>query len=168
MTSGPDHVDRIQAEWRRERPDIDASPQGVFGRLFRLTAALSAQIVAVYESHGLTEGEFDVLCALRRAGAPYERQPAELARTTMITTGGLTKRLDRLEAAGLVERAPATSGDGRAKTARLTAAGLSVIDAAFTDHMANEVRLIALLEPEDRAALEKALRNWSAVLDGNS
>lgn len=86
----------------------------------------------------------------------------------MITTGGLTKRLDRLEAAGLVERAPSSSGDGRAKMARLTETGLRVIDAAFTDHMANESRLIALLGSGDQASLEKALRSWASALDAEA
>lgn len=156
-----DRVDLIQAEWRRERPDIDVTPQGLLGRLHRLAALLTTELVAVYDQHGLSEGEFDVLCALRRAGAPYERRPAELARTTMITTGGLTKRLDRLEEAGLVERVPSATGDGRAKTARLTAAGLRVIDTAFTDHMANEARLVGVLDPASRRTLEAILRAWS-------
>ena len=93
----PDHVDRIVAEWRRERPDLDVAPQGILGRLHRVAGQLTRELVTVFERHGLTEGEFDVLCALRRVGEPFARQPAELARHTMITTGGLTKRLDRLE-----------------------------------------------------------------------
>ena len=82
---------------RRERPDLDVAPQGILGRLHRVAGQLTRELVTVFERHGLTEGEFDVLCALRRVGEPFARQPAELARHTMITTGGLTKRLDALD-----------------------------------------------------------------------
>jgi DNA-binding MarR family transcriptional regulator len=153
-------VDRIQDEWRRERPDVDVSPQGIIGRLHRLAAALTEEIVPVFARYGLSEGEFDVMCALRRAGHPYERHPAQLARSTMVTTGGLTKRLDRLEVAGLVERSRPSHGDGRLKVARLTPAGRELIDSAFTEHMANEARLVARLSPGDRTDLERILRSW--------
>lgn len=162
-----DRVDRIQAEWSRERPDVDVRPQAVIGRLHRLAATLTDRIVTVHRQHGLTEGEFDVLCALRRAGEPYARQPAELARTTMITTGGLTKRLDALEGKGFVVREASgrAGGDGRSKVARLTAGGRRVIDEAFSAHMANEAGLVALLADEDFAALERILRSWHQALE---
>ncbi|MYT26513.1 hypothetical protein GTW69_40685, partial [Streptomyces sp. SID7760] len=89
-----DHVARIQAEWARERPDLDVSPQGVIGRLHRLGLLLTDRLCLVYRRYGLSEGEFDVLAALRRAGAPYERAPGELAVHTMVTTGAMTKRID--------------------------------------------------------------------------
>src|ERR1700712_5502178 len=100
MSEHLDHVARIQLEWQRERPDLDVSPQGVIGRLHRLAGHLTEELTAVYREHGLTEGEFDVLAALRRAGAPYERAPHELAEHTMVTTGAMTKRVDRLVEAG--------------------------------------------------------------------
>src|SRR5690606_34230077 len=87
METAPDHVARIIDAWRRERPDLDPAPQGIIGRLHRLAAALTEQLVAVYRSHGLGEGEFDVLATLRRAGSPFERQPSELAHHTMVTSG---------------------------------------------------------------------------------
>ena len=136
MSDAPDRVARIQAEWARERPDLDVSPQGVIGRLHRLAARLTEELVPVYTAHGLTEGEFDVLAALRRAGAPFERAPGELARFTMVTTGAMTKRVDRLEEAGLVARR-ASEVDGRGKVVALTPAGQQLIDAAFTEHIAN-------------------------------
>src|SRR6478736_8490135 len=136
-----DHVARIQEEWHRERPDLDVSPQGVLGRLHRVAARLTDELTAVYAEHGLGEGDFDVLATLRRAGPPYERTPGELAEHTMITTGGMTKRLDRLERAGLVARR-AAEGDGRGRVVALTPAGRAAIDAAFADHMANEARLV--------------------------
>lgn len=154
-----DHVTRIQSEWHRERPDLDVSPQGVLGRLHRLARFLTEELVAVYERYGLSEGEFDVLCALRRSGEPYRRQPADLARTTMITTGAATKRLDRLEARGLLRRDP-DPADARAKVVSLTPAGRELIDAAFTEHMRNEARLVGRLSARDRADLERVLTTW--------
>lgn len=170
MATLPDRVDAIQAEWGRERPDLDVAPQGIIGRLHRLAAALTTELVAVYAEHGLTEGDFDVLATLRRAGPPYARRPADLARTTMITTGGLTKRIDRLEREGLVHRAtpPDESADGRAKLVSLTREGKRRIDAAFTDHMANEARLLGEVPPEDRATLERILRQWLAMHEPGS
>lgn len=157
-----DQVDQIQDEWRRERPDVDVAPQGIIGRLHRLAAALTAELEAVYASHGLAEIDFDLLCTLRRAGEPYARRPAELARSTMITTGGISKRLDRLEAAGLVTRTRPEDGDGRATQVQLTSEGQRRIDAAFTDHMNNERRLLDQLDAEDQATLEHLLRTWLA------
>lgn len=160
-----DRVDGIQSEWKRERPDLDVSPQGPIGRLHRVAAALTGELVRVYARHGLSEGEFDVLATLRRAGAPYERAPGELAAHTMVTTGAMTKRIDRLVDAGLVLRGPG-AGDGRRRVVSLTERGRDVIDTAFEEHMANESRLVALLAPEDRAALEPVLRRWLRALDG--
>lgn len=158
----PDHVSRVQAEWQRERPDLDVTPIGVIGRLHRLAAALTAELVAVHERHGLSEGEFDVLAALRRAGPPYARTAGELAAYTMVTTGGLTKRVDRLEAAGLVTRRR-SADDGRGRVIALTRAGKRVIDAAFADHLRNERRLLAQLSERDAAQLERILTRWLAV-----
>lgn len=158
----PDQVDRIQAEWRRERPDVDVAPQGVLGRLHRLAGRLTTELVAVYAQHGLSEGEFDLLCALRRAGRPFARQPADLARSTMVTSGGTTKRIDRLEAAGLVQRVGPVDGDRRSTLVQLTDAGQELIDRAFEAHMANEARLVGQLAPQDRADLERILRGWLA------
>jgi DNA-binding MarR family transcriptional regulator len=152
-------VARIQAEWARERPDLDVTPQGVIGRLHRLAAALTQELVTVYRRHGLGEGEFDVLAALRRAGAPYERAPGELAQFTMVTTGAMTKRLDRLVEAGLVTRRTSET-DARARVVALTAEGLAVIDAAFTEHMANEHRLLEGLSRDEIRLLEGLLTNW--------
>ena len=156
-----DRVARIQEEWRRERPDLDVTPQGVIGRLHRLAAHLTDELVAVYRAHGLAEGDFDVLATLRRAGAPYERTAGELAEWTMITTGGMTKRLDRLESAGLVTRR-ADEKDSRSRVIALTARGREVIDAAFADHVANERRLLDLVPELDREPLETVLRAWLA------
>ncbi|GAA3438718.1 MarR family transcriptional regulator [Kutzneria kofuensis] len=159
-----DHVARIQAEWHRERPDLDVSPQGVIGRLHRVGALLTDQLNTVYQRFGLSEGEFDVLAALRRAGEPFERAPGELAAFTMVTTGAMTKRLDRLEAAGLLTRRPSQS-DGRARVVALTPAGRALIDEAFTAHMRNERRLLADLSPAEAEQLEELLTTWLARLE---
>lgn len=164
--SGPpqDRVAAIQAQWRRERPDVDVSPQGVIGRLHRLADHLRDELVAVYADYGLGEGEFDVLATLRRAGAPYELAPTDLARHTMVTTGAMTKRIDRLEASGHVSRRR-TDADGRARAVRLTDEGRRLIDEAFTAHMRNEHRLVADLSPDDRRDLETLLARWLAAYD---
>ena len=154
-----DHVDLVQQQWARERPDLDVSPIGVIGRLHRLAGHLTEQLCVVYRRHGLGEGEFDVLATLRRSGAPYEYAPGALAASTMVTTGAMTKRLDRLERDGLVTRRPSAS-DGRGRVVALTDAGRTVIDAAFADHMRNERRLLAELAPADAAALQALLTGW--------
>ena len=160
----PDRLDLIGDAWRRERPDLDVSPQQVVGRLHRVAHHLTDELVAVYAQHGLTEGEFDVLATLRRAGPPYERTPGDLAAHTLVTSGGMTKRIDRLERAGLVSRR-ASETDARSRVVALTQRGREVIDAAFTAHMANERRLLDALDPADAAALERILRTWLGALE---
>ncbi|MFI8529304.1 MarR family winged helix-turn-helix transcriptional regulator [Streptomyces aquilus] len=160
----PDRVARIQADWRRERPDLDVGPQGVIGRLHRLAGRLTEELVLVYGRHGLGEGEFDVLCALRRAGEPYERAPGELAAHTMVTTGAMTKRIDRLERAGLVTRRR-SSDDQRGRIVALTRPGRELIDRAFTDHIRNERRLLDLLTPAEAETLEELLTTWLGRLE---
>lgn len=154
-----DAVAVIQAQWARERPDVDTTPVGVIGRLHRLAAALTRELEVVFEAHGLCEGDFDVLATLRRSGS--DRTAGELAAATMVTSGGLTKRLDRLERAGLVVRRT-SDRDGRGRVVSLTGAGRELIDAAWSDHMANEHRLLAQLDPRDAAELERILRTWLA------
>lgn len=160
-----DHVDRIQEQWRTERPDLDPAPQGVIGRLHRLAAHLHDELVTVYRQHGLGEGDFDVLASLRRAGEPYGLPAGELAEHTMITTGGMSKRLDRLEQAGLIARR-VDADDARVRRVALTERGRAVIDAAFGDHLRNEARLLAELPASDRHALERILRDWLVRVEG--
>ncbi|TDW21481.1 DNA-binding MarR family transcriptional regulator [Kribbella kalugense] len=159
-----DHVARIQAEWRAERPDVDTGPQGVIGRLHRIANHLTGELTLLYSQYGLSEGEFDVLAALRRAGSPYERAPGEIALHTMVTTGAVTKRVDRLEEAGLVQRRR-SADDGRGRVVRLTPAGRRLIDKAFTAHMANEHRLLEPLTAAQQAQLEKLLTAWLEHLE---
>ena len=101
-----DGVDVILEQWRRERPELDPSPIGVIGRISRLARELEQRLEAVYRAHGLEPGWHDVLATLRRTGPPYQLRPTDFAGTLMLTSSGTTKRLDRLEQAGLITRAP--------------------------------------------------------------
>ncbi|GAA2531289.1 MarR family transcriptional regulator [Microbacterium mitrae] len=157
----PDQVDAIVAAWRRERPDTDPSPQGIVGRLHRIAGLLDDALDENFRHFDLSQGEFDVLATLRRAGAPYERTAGELAEHTMITTGGLSKRIDRLEARGLIIRT-IDSVDTRRRNIRLSSEGLALVDEAFTAHLALEHRLIqGIADPEAFAA---TLRAWGNAL----
>jgi DNA-binding MarR family transcriptional regulator len=152
-----DHVDRILAEWRRERPDLDVDPLGLLGRLFRAAALADAALSEQLGEHDLQPGWFDLLAALRRAGAPYELNPTQLMRATLLSSGGMTKRLDRLAAAGLVERRPDPS-DRRGTLVRLTRRGKTAIDSAVVPHLANEERLLQPLTRDERRQLDRLLR----------
>ena len=151
-----DHVSTVHEQWRAERPDLDTTPVLVIGRIHRIAAALTPELTAVYARFGLGEGEFDVLATLRRQGEPFTLTPGELSEKTMVTSGAVSKRLDRLEARGLVERRTA-AGDGRSRTVHLTAAGRRLIDEAMDAHMDNEHRLLAALPARDRDALARLL-----------
>lgn len=163
----PDHdaVDRITEQWARERPDLDTRPMGVIGRLHRVGALLDARLRSVFAEAGLGNGDFDVLATLRRAGAPYVLSPSEISASSMVTTGAVTKRVDRLLALGLVERR-ADEGDGRSRPVGLTTAGLSLVDRLVEQHLANEDRLLRALEPADRTRLTGLLRSLLLDLEG--
>lgn len=167
MAEASDHVAWIQRQWQRERPDLNVWPQAVVGRIHRIAGHLTDQLTPVYAAHGLAEGEFDVLASLRRLGEPFECAPSELAGYTMVTTGAMTKRLDKLVEAGLVTRRT-VAGDGRRRVVALTPHGRQVIDAAFTDHIANERRLVAELDPSDAVELERILTKWLQRYEGDS
>ena len=158
-----DHVNTVVGQWAAERPELDASPLLVIGRIHRIALALTPELVKVYARHGLGEGDFDVLATLRRQGTPYALTPGELGERTMVTSGAVTKRVDRLAAKGLVERRASTT-DGRSRTVVLTAEGHRVIDAAMDEHVANEARLLEGLEPEERAALGDLLGRLATTL----
>ena len=96
-----DRVDQILAEWARERPDLDASPIGVIGRVSRAARYLERELETTFRRHGLDNGTYDVLATLRRSGAPYELSASALADATMIARSSMTSRIDRLEARGL-------------------------------------------------------------------
>lgn len=152
-----DHIDSLQAQWRWELPDVDTRGMAVIGRARRITLSLRAEIEAVFARHGLDAGEFDVISTLRRAGPPYRLTPTELYRTLMISSGGLTARLNRLEAAGLIGRDQA-SGDRRSFLVQLTDEGARIAEAAFREDMALENRMLESLSPGEQRQLAELLR----------
>jgi DNA-binding MarR family transcriptional regulator len=158
-----DHAEHVVEQWRRERPDLDASPILVIGRLHRVALALTAELVRVYAAHGLGEGDFDVLATLRRSGPPYELTPSQLVDQTMVTSGAVSKRLDRLEESGLVERRVA-GGDRRSRIVVLTAAGHALTERAVPEHLANEARLLEPLTAAEQATLARLLGRLGAAL----
>ena len=160
----PDHIDWILAQWRRERPELATAPMGTVGRLFRVTARAEALLGEGLAPFGLQPGWFDLLAALRRAGPPYELTPTDLMRATMLSSGGITKLLDRLAAAGLVERRPDPS-DRRGTLVGLTREGRTVIDEAVEAHLDNEDRLLRSLTRAERRTLDGLLRTLLAGLE---
>lgn len=163
----PDHLDDIVAQWRRERPDLDTEPLGLVGRLLRVAQLADETLAAGLVGHDLQSGWFDLLAALRRAGRPYELNPTQLMRATMLSSGGMTKRLDRLAEAGLVER-KADPADRRGILVGLTSRGKAVVDRAVEVHVANEERLLRSLGPADRRAFDGVLRKLLADLERSS
>ncbi len=160
-----DVVDQLVDLWRAARPDLPLDAMATIGRLGRLNGLLRIAIEAELGRHGLSVGEFDVLAALRRAGAPHVARPVDVARSLMLTPAGLTSRMDRLEGAHLVARVP-DPDDRRSMLVQLTDHGLEVIDRAVTDHVANEERLLEGLDRAERATLDQLLRRLLAGLAG--
>ncbi len=153
----PDYIDTYIAEWRRERPDLDATPMGIIARIGRLSRLFDAALLVVFSRYGVTSGEFEVLTALRRAGRPYQLSPSELARAMLLSAGAMTNRIDRLVEAGLVERTDDPQ-DRRGAPVRLTPRGLSLIDQAIGDHFANEQQLLVVLADDEQEQLAALLR----------
>ena len=152
-----DEVDVLVSAWRRERPDLDVGPLEVLSRVSRLARHLDLARREAFAAHGLEPWEFDVLAALRREGAPYALSPGRLLQVTLVTSGTMTNRIDRLEAKGLVERVP-DPDDGRSVRVLLTEAGRTRVDDALTDLLAHERRILAALAAADRAKLADLLR----------
>ncbi len=152
-----DEVDRIVAAWQRERPDLDVRPLEVLSRVSRLARHLDLARRGAFERHGLETWEFDVLSALRRAGSPYRLSPGALLTLTLVTSGTMTNRIDRLAEKGLVERQPSPD-DRRGVLVQLTSAGLARVDAAFADLLDTERTLLRDLTEQDRTQLAALLR----------
>jgi len=152
-----DEIDEILAQWRRERPDLDAAALGTVGRLFLTVELAGARLSRPLAELGLQPGWFDLLAALRRSGPPYALNPTELMRATMLSSGGMTKRLDRMAEAGLVERLP-DPADRRGTLVRLTPKGRRRIDRAVEQHVTNEEELLSPLGSAERRELDRILR----------
>lgn len=159
-----DEVDRIVAAWRRERPDLDVAPLEVLSRVSRLARHLDLARRSAFDRHDLELWEFDVLSALRRAGEPYQLSPGTLVQQTLVTSGTMTNRIDRLAGRGFVERRPAP-GDRRGVLVRLTPGGLERVDAALADLLRTERDLLATLPEGDRGTLADLLRVLVAPFD---
>lgn len=166
-TPPPDEVDRLVAAWQRERPDLDSTPMHVLSRVTRLARHLDLARRESFGAHDLEAGEFDVLTALRRAGAPYRLSPGRLLRETMVTSGTMTNRVDRLVAKGLVVRMPDPE-DRRGVQVELTSAGLDRVDAAMAVLLESERRLLDGLTSAQRESLAALLRVVVAPFDDDT
>ncbi|MDO9379214.1 MAG: MarR family transcriptional regulator [Nocardioidaceae bacterium] len=152
-----DEVDRLIEAWQHERPDLDVAPMGVLSRVSRLARHLDRARSQAFAAHELETWEFDVLSALRRSGAPYRLSPGRLLRETLVTSGTMTNRVDRLADRGLVERLP-DPHDRRGVQVQLTPAGRAAVDAALEALLASEHALLAELGPDDSRRLADLLR----------
>lgn len=160
MAAESDEVDRIVAAWRTERPDLDFSPLEVLSRVGRLSRMLDRARRQAFNRSELDSWEFDVLAALRRAGSPYQLSPKALLQQTLVSSGAMTNRIDRLVERGLVERRE-DPNDGRGVLVRMTTAGLTRVDAAITRLVDAEAGILASLNRAEQKKLAEALRRLS-------
>ena len=158
-----DEVDRLVGAWRRERPDLDLGPMEVLSRVSRLSRHLDVARRAAFAEHGIEQWEFDVLAALRRAGPPYQLSPGQLLRETLVTSGTMTNRVDRLTGRGLVERLP-DPRDRRGVLVRLTPQGRETVDGALVSLLELERPLLGALAAEDRDRLAGLLRRLATAV----
>ncbi|MFJ9894938.1 MarR family winged helix-turn-helix transcriptional regulator [Streptomyces sp. NPDC091280] len=155
--SDKDPVDAIVEQWATVRPDLDTAAMEVFGRIFRLSRAMGDTMEKAYASYGISRGEFDVLATLRRADEPYTLSPRQLSATLMLTTGGMTGRLDKLERAGLLRRSP-DPHDRRGLQVTLTEKGLTLIDEAVGAGLATQTAALSGLDAQQAGQLADLLR----------
>lgn len=153
-----DEVDGLLEAWRRERPDLDLGPMEVLSRVSRLAHHLDRARRNAFGELSIETWEFDVLAALRRAGTPYELSPGRLLKETLVTSGTMTNRVDRLERRGFVRRLP-DPGDRRGVLVRLTAEGRATVDGALGELLAREAELLSGLRPDERDRLAGLLRS---------
>ncbi len=151
-----DAVDRIAQQWNAVRPDVDVFPMTVIGRVSRLSRLVDRRLAENFARHGIENWMYDVLATLRRSGEPFELTAGALVGQTMVTTGAITNRVDRLEQRGLVERA--RTRDRRKVLVRLTQQGLDLVDDVVSSHMATEREILSPLSPRRQQELAKLLR----------
>jgi DNA-binding MarR family transcriptional regulator len=159
-----DEVDQLVAEWRAQRPDLDVTPLQVLSRIWRLARHLDRARAEAFAVHGLEPWGFDVLSSLRRQGPPYRLSPGNLLRATMVTSGTMTNRIDRLEESGLVRRGPDPQ-DKRGVLVTLAEDGLARVDLALAALLSSEQALLAGLTAVQRADLAAMLRTLLAPFD---
>jgi DNA-binding MarR family transcriptional regulator len=152
-----DHVDHVVDQWARERPDLDASPIRIIGRISRLSRTIDQRLKTVFNQYGLEAWEYDLLAALRRDGPPYELTAGDILSALMITSGAVTNRIDRLEQRGLVRRVK-DPDDKRIVLVRLTDEGRALMDQALPAHLDNEALILQHLSPGEARQLERLLR----------
>jgi DNA-binding MarR family transcriptional regulator len=162
-----DHVARVQAQWRRELPDVDMEGARILGRARRITLLSRGEIEAVFARHGIDTGEFDVIATLRRSGPLYALRPTELFQSLMISSGGLTDRLARLEKRGLIRRRPSEE-DKRSLLVELTAKGRAVAEAALREDMAIENAMVGTLTRDERTELIRLLQKLAAGIEARA
>ena len=153
-----DEVDRLVAAWARERPDLDVRPLEVLSRVTRLARHVDRARGTAFAAHDLDGWEFDVLAALRRTGRPYMLSPGALIAQTLVTSGTMTNRIDRLESRGLVTRQP-DPNDRRGVRVRLTTRGKEAVDSALADLLEREQELLAALSSRQQEQLSGLLRS---------
>ena len=159
-----DEVDRLVEAWGRERPDLDLGPMEVLSRVSRLDHHLDVARRTAFADHGVEPWEFDVLAALRRAGAPYELSPGRLLRETLVTSGTMTNRVDRLVARSFVERLP-DPHDRRGVLVRLTETGRETVDGALAGLLDHERRLLSALTPAELRQLAGLMRRLAVAVE---
>ncbi|MFE0513966.1 MarR family winged helix-turn-helix transcriptional regulator [Streptomyces sp. NPDC058964] len=162
-----DPVDAIIDQWAVVRPDLDTAAMEVFGRIFRLSRAMGDRMEKAYSRFGISRGEFDVLATLRRSGEPCTLSPRQLSATLMLTTGGMTGRLDKLERAGLLRRSP-DPNDRRGLQVTLTEEGLRLIDEAVGAGLAEQTDALSALDGEQAGRLADLLRELLAGTAGTA
>ncbi|MGW1869812.1 MarR family winged helix-turn-helix transcriptional regulator [Streptomyces mauvecolor] len=151
-----DAVDAITAQWAAVRPDLETVPMAVYGRIYRIARAMGERMDKEYAQFGIGRGEFDVIATLRRSGEPYTLSPRQLSATLMLTTGGMTGRLDKLEKAGLLRRSPDPT-DRRGLRVTLTEKGLTLVDESVTAGLAAQTEVLTSALTTDEAAQLSAL-----------
>jgi DNA-binding MarR family transcriptional regulator len=159
-----DHVDRIVQQWAQERPELETEAMAVFGRIYRIARLVGDQQTRVYAEHGITRGEFDVLATLRRSGSPYQLAPKALSASMMVTTGGMTGLLDRLERRSLIARSP-DPVDRRGLLITLTETGRELVDGAVGAGLSAQREVLERLPAGRRRRLDELLKELLAAAD---
>ncbi|MBL8898624.1 MAG: MarR family transcriptional regulator [Planctomycetes bacterium] len=162
-----DRIDLLQQQWRSERPELDPTPMAVVGRVLRLAKLLEASLERALQPFELAAWEFDVLATLRRHGAPYRMSATRLATSSMLTSGAMTNRIDRLEQRGLVERL-ADPNDRRGVVVALTPRGIELVEQAVAARFEEAAARLAGIAKTDRERLAQGLRRMLLAFPGEA
>ena len=162
-----DKTDHQLNQWKEQKPGLDLDVMGLCARILRTNNYLTKEIWEHHKSMGLSKGDFDVLATLRRSGEPYTLTPTELYKATLLTSGAMTNRLDRLEEANFIERVHSNE-DRRSFLVKLSDQGFAKIEEAVEEHVENEHKLVAALSQEEQAQLSGLLRKWLMDFEANT